>query len=266
MENEQTQVTTLDAFEDALGGMDPNKPAPDPAATVPAEETVTAPADPAATTTVNPDSDGNQDPAKPNETQEDTRSNQAFAAMRVQNRQLQAAVQKMLQKAGADVSLAAKPEDLLTMLDEADVEAQAEELHVPPELLKRLGYLERQTAQQEAERNYQQALNGFQALQAKHGLDQKGVLAFAQQLQADGIDPFKAPVDLEKEFVYRNLDWITEQKVNKAIQDAIAKQTKAEQHSTTPAHTQGRTGTTVPDAKINTMSQFESFLYEQSRR
>lgn len=115
MEDEQTQVTTLDAFEDVLGGMDPNKPAPDPAATVPAEETATTPADPAATNTVNSDSDGNQDPAKPNETQEDTRSNQAFAAMHKQTA-AGSHSKDAAKKQGADVSLAAKPEDILTML------------------------------------------------------------------------------------------------------------------------------------------------------
>ena len=192
----------------------------------------------------------------------DDKSNKAFAQMRVQNKKQADALARVLASMGVDQNLAGDPDKLLEMLDEASTTAKAKEMQVPPELLKKINQLEKMQADANAERAYNNAMAGFSAIQQKHGLSQQELTAFAVQLQESNINPFEGVVDLEREYLLLNLDRVLEKANQRAVQEALAKQGKAQEHSTTPSKTQGKPMDNGAGAdKINTMAQFDRLLF-----
>ena len=259
VENEET-VTDMDGFDSMLDGLAPLSPAAAQeaaaAATEPAAETET---DPTATTGEEPGAE----PAAEQDSEVDqlpqSKQNQAFAQLRVHNKRVETVLQRLCQHYGLEADLAKDPDKLLAHLDEEDVTAQAEEMHVPKEILQRMNTLERQNALAQAERLQQTATLGFAKVQQEFGLDDKELRNFAMQLANEGINPFEQEIDLPKEYKLRNFDAITEKKVQAAVEAALAKVNKASQHSTAPAKTKGKPDAPAGD-KVNTMAQFDSML------
>lgn len=189
-----------------------------------------------------------------------SKQNSAFAEMRIQNRQQQQVLKAILQRAGLDVSLANDPNKLMELLEDASVTEQAEQLKVPPEILKRLNYLENVTREAETEKIYTAATQGFQLVKDKYNLTDEQLVQFATQLKEDGINPFEQPVNLVNEYVTRNLDDIIKNAQEQAVQAALAQQNKAVQYSSTPSKTQGAATSPQLDQKINTQAAFNNFL------
>lgn len=239
------------AFDTLLGTIDPTQPAQAPDETPPVaaaapEGSTQVPAAPAA-------------PAIP-ETLPDNKQQQAFATLRISNRNMQQALQGVLQRMGVDPNLATTPESILEMLDNADVQDKAQQLNVPPELLSRMQSLEREAMQNQAERLARSATDGFEAIKTTYGLTSDELKAFAVQLQEDGLNPFEQEMDLKTEYIRRNLDAIIKKEREAAIQEALANQTKVNQYSTAPAKTQGKPTDPAAVNKINTMASFDGLL------
>jgi hypothetical protein len=184
----------------------------------------------------------------------------AFAKMRIQNTKQQHALKAILQRAGLDATLANDPDKLLELLEDADVTKQAEQLKVPPQLLKRLNYLEKVTREAESEKLYAAAAQGFQLVKDKYNLTDEQLVQFATQLKEDGINPFEQPVNLVNEYILRNLDNIITNAQEQAVQQALAQQNKAVQYSSTPNRTQGAATSPQLESKINTQAAFDKFL------
>ena len=199
-------------------------------------------------------------PAQANNTKQAT----AFAQMRVQNKQYNEVLQTILQRAGLDPSLASNLDGLKQMLADADTHQQAEEMKVPPELLKRLNQLEQTNAQFEQQRLYNAAIAGFQQVQNEFKLTEQQVLDFAKQLQDNGVNPFAQEMDLVREYKLANFDSIQNQRIEAAVQAALAKQSAAQQHSSTPSATKSKPDTGASEGKITDMASFERFLKDNN--
>lgn len=185
-------------------------------------------------------------------------ANDAFAAMRVQNRKMTDALAAVLQQHGLDPNLANDPDTLIAQANQARIEAEAKRQNVPTELLQRLTDLEARDREAQQKRLSDAALAGFQAVKNQFGLDNQGIAAFAKQLQEAGTNPFEQEMDLVHHYKLHNLDKIIAAESQKAVEEALKNQKSSTQYSTQPSKTQGKES--VGTEQIDTMAKFDRFL------
>jgi len=185
-------------------------------------------------------------------------ANEAFAAMRVQNKKITQALAAVLQQHGLDPALANNPDQLISDAENARLEQEAKKQNVPVDLLQRLTQLERENAENKQKRLANEALQGFQNLKNKYGLSNQDISAFAKQLQDAGTNPFEQEMDLEQHYKLHNLDKIIAAESQKAVEEALRNQQNASQHSTVPDKSQGKEASGVD--QIDTMAQFDRFI------
>lgn len=189
------------------------------------------------------------------------KSNQAFAQMRIQNKQYENALSSFLTKLGVDPTLAKDPAQVQQLLDNAQTAEQAKAMNVPTELLSRLNQLERANQQQEQQRLNNLALQGFKEVQSKYKLTDKELSTFAVQLQDSGTNPFDHEMDLDMAYRTHNIDKIIKAESQRAVEEALKRQKNAATHSTTPSRSNGKPDTgTAGSSEINTQAEFNSFL------
>lgn len=184
--------------------------------------------------------------------------NEAFAAMRIQNKKVTDALAAVLQQHGLDPNLANNPDALIRQAEEARIEAEAKEKNVPTELLQRLTQLEARDRENQQKRLADAALAGFQTVKNQFGLDNQGIAEFAKQLQDAGTNPFEQEMDLVQHYKLHNLDKIIAAESQKAVEAALKNQKSSAQFSTTPSKTQGKESTGTE--QIDTMAKFDRFL------
>ena len=261
MENENTTpevIESISDFDTMLAGIDTSAPVAETEDNQEADTTETV----VEQQTQNAGQNSETEPEQNVSQLPQNKQNNAFANMRVTNRKQLTALQMFLQKTGYDPELASDPDKVIELLDEYEANEQAEEYNVPPELVQRLNYLERMNRQRESEQVYQQTVVGLRDLQSKFNLTQQELQQFAMQLQRDGINPFVEHVDIQREFIARNLDWIIQREKQAAVQEALSRQDKAAKFSSTPAKKQGKPAAETTGDKINTMAQFDRFLHD----
>lgn len=185
-------------------------------------------------------------------------ANDAFAAMRVQNRKMTDALAAVLQQHGLDPNLANDPDALIQQANQARIEEEAKRQNVPTELLQRLTDLEARDREAQQKRLADAALAGFQAVKNQFGLDNQGISAFAKQLQDAGTNPFEQEMDLVHHYKLHNLDKIIAAETQKAVEAALKNQKSSTQFSTQPSKTQGKESTGTE--QIDTMAKFDRFL------
>lgn len=185
-------------------------------------------------------------------------ANDAFAAMRVQNRKMTDALAAVLQQHGLDPNLANDPDTLIANANQARIEAEAKRQNVPTELLQRLTDLEARDREAQQKRLSDAALAGFQAVKTQFNLDNQGIAEFAKQLQDAGTNPFEQEMDLVHHYKLHNLDKIIAAETQKAVEAALKNQKSSAQFSTQPSKTQGKESTGTE--QIDTMAKFDRFL------
>lgn len=185
-------------------------------------------------------------------------ANDAFAAMRVQNRKMTDALAAVLQQHGLDPNLANDPDTLIAQANQARIEEEAKRQNVPTELLQRLTDLEARDREAQQKRLSDAALAGFQAVKNQFNLDNQGIAAFAKQLQDAGTNPFEQEMDLVHHYKLHNLDKIIAAETQKAVENALKNQKSSTQFSTQPSKTQGKESTGTE--QIDTMAKFDRFL------
>ena len=184
-----------------------------------------------------------------------TKQNQAFAQMRVQNKQLSAAISKL----GKIIGLPEMPlEQMLPLVEQRITEVEAKANNVPVELAQKLEELERAKAEQEAVALRTNADLAFQKVKDTYKLTQKQLVDFAHQLNADGKNPYAQPLDLLQEYRTYNFDAILAAERDQAVKDALARDTKAATKSTTPSTQSG--APSEPAKPITTMQQLDKLL------
>ena len=185
-------------------------------------------------------------------------ANDAFAAMRVQNRKMTDALAAVLQQHGLDPNLANDPDTLIAQANQARLEAEAKRQNVPTELLQRLTDLEARDREAKQKRLSDAALVGFQTVKDKFGLTNQDIADFARQLQDAGTNPFEQEMDLVHHYKLHNLDKIIAAETQKAVEEALKNQKSSTQYSTQPSKTQGKESTGTE--QIDTMAKFDRFL------
>lgn len=185
-------------------------------------------------------------------------ANDAFAAMRVQNRKMTDALAAVLQQHGLDPNLANNPDAIIQQANQARIEEEAKRQNVPTELLQRLTDLEAKDREAQQKRLADAALAGFQAVKNQFGLDNQGISAFAKQLQDAGTNPFEQEMDLVHHYKLHNLDKIIAAETQKAVEAALKNQKSSTQYSTQPSKTQGKES--AGTEQIDTMAKFDRFI------
>lgn len=185
-------------------------------------------------------------------------ANDAFAAMRVQNRKMTDALAAVLQQHGLDPNLANDPDALIQQANQARLEEEAKRQNVPTELLQRLTDLEAKDREAQQRRLTDAALAGFQAVKNQYNLNNQDIAAFAKQLQDAGTNPFEQEMDLVHHYKLHNLDKIIAAETQKAVEEALKNQKSSAQFSTQPSKTQGKESTGTE--QIDTMAKFDRFL------
>lgn len=185
-------------------------------------------------------------------------ANDAFAAMRVQNKTLSNALAAVLRQHGLDPNLANDPNKLIQDAENARLEEEAQRQNVPTELLQRLTQLENRDRENQQKRLADAALLGFQTVKNQFNLSNTELSEFAKQLQDAGTNPFEQEMDLVQQYKLHNLDKIIANETQKAVELALRNQQTSSQYSTTPSKTQGKESTGA-DA-IDTMAKFDRFL------
>lgn len=268
---EDGQITTMAGLDGVLSGIDPAVGAtedPPPAAVEqPAQQQIQQPQ------AQQPQAQAQTQPQVPNvmnvvtqaqqrQQQQQAQAAHAYAQLRNENSAYKNAMAALLEKAGLNAAEYSSPQQLLEMLQTAEIEEQAEEYKIPPEILHKMNRMEQFLQEQQRVQLHETANAGFQTVQQKYGLNDAQLIAFANQLQADGINPYETMVDLDREFVYRNFDALLAQERSKFTQAAAQQQTHsyAQKHSTTPSRVVGTNSSFLGGDKINTMAQLNKLL------
>ena len=117
----------------------------------------------------------------------------------------------------------------------------------------------------EQRRNVEQTRNaaylGFQQIKTQFKLSDTELQQFANDLVADGKNPFVQTFDLVAEYKLRNFDRLLEDAKQQGIQAEIARASKANDNASTPTNKQG--GTQDPAEQITTVKQLTDWFNKQ---
>lgn len=207
----------------------------------------------------NSDEGAQQQQQQQNAAQE--KQSKAFAQMRVQLGQQSKLINGIAQLLGIPANT--PPQELYNGLQQRLIEAQAKQQNVPPQLLSRLNYLEDMTQNYARQNLEQQAYKGFADVKAQFKLTDEQVNAFADELTAQGINPFIAPVDLVTQYKLKHFDELIKNAREEGIQSEVSRAAKATQNSTTP---DGKTGGKVEEpSKVNSLRELDSWLNSHAK-
>ena len=183
--------------------------------------------------------------------------NAAMARMRVENSQYQKTLHQIAQALGIKENDPAKLGDVLVNMAQ---EKLAKDANVPVELYKELHTTKEQLAAIQYQQNQMSAKEKFMAVKQAYGLDDTTLLAFAKQLDDEGVNAVTNPnVDLEYEYYKRNREAIVQKRIAKAVEEALRNSQQADNKSTTPSKSQGAPQNT-PEPKVNNVAALNDLL------
>ena len=165
-----------------------------------------------------------------------SKQNQAFAQMRIQNKELTDLLMNLAQATGQNPKNIAEAQ---TMLKEGLTKVVSKNRNIPEDVLREMEEDKRALAEFKQTQARQKALAGFQQVKDLHELSREEVNSFADKLIEKNLNPFEQDIDLVKE--YRNLyfdDLIAKAK-EAGVQEERARSLKAQQNSTTPSTQKG---------------------------
>lgn len=203
----------------------------------------------------NDNDQGKQD----NDTNQVSKSAQAFAAMRIEL----ANKNKLLEGVATVLGLDPKQKDSIDQLQTKLNEALAKKQGLPVETLERLNRLEELEQQRNIETIRNNAFQGFQKVKTQFNLSDEALQEFANSLVADGKNPFVIPLDLVTEYKLKNFDKLLEQAKNQGAQDEINRAAKANNSASTPNNKSGGTAQNDEPEKITTVKQLNDWFNQQ---
>lgn len=186
---------------------------------------------------------------------EPNKANQAFAAMRKQNTEMQTVLSNIAQALGMDTSDMTK---VPQQLAEIATKRLAEKAQLPVEVYNELTSTKQRIAELERERNIGIVRGKLEALQTKYKLDNGQMTDFLTKLQADDIDLVANP-DSDVEYHYYRMyqEAIVNDRIRLAVEEALRKDQSAAATSSTPTK---QTGASDSDAKINSVAELTQLL------
>ena len=201
-------------------------------------------------------------PADGNNKTTDTKQAHAFAQMRMANQQQAQLIKQIAGVLGVDNTK--DPQAMMAAVQQLAVKAQAQKQGIPEELISRLNQLENTNLEYQRQQAYLAAGRGFQTIKDKYGLDDAGLEAFAQELIADGVNPYERPVDLVSEYKLRHFDDLIAQATQKGIDQEAQRAAKAGAQGSTPSDTTGGRADSDPP-KINSVAELNKWLDENKQ-
>ena len=222
-----------------------------------------------------PEPDANTDPAAPPaeppapelkgytpEEAAELKQRAAWAAMRTENSSLKQALQQLAQQQNIDVShIDSKDvQGLISVLTQAQQPSPKPDVKdIPPEVQQELARLQQQARAAEQENLRVITMQGFQSVQNEYGLTQKDLEAFADQLIAQGLNPYTTPVNLTQAYKMLNTDKIIAAEVDKRIAEQAAEAERQDAHASQPSNTNGGGAPAVED-KISNLLDLDKML------
>lgn len=204
-----------------------------------------------------PEQNNQQDePTKANPSQS-SKMNFAFGQMRTELNAYKGLLSKLATASGITYT---DEKDLISKLNDDALNKLATRQNVPVDLLKRMEQLENNNAMYEAEQRKTDTMVSFQKLQATYGLTNDELIAFAQELDERGLNPFNTRVNIDSVYKDLHFDEIVNKRVTLAVQEALKKSSVADTHSSTPNTHTGRKDNSGSDKKITTVSQLSDLL------
>lgn len=256
MEGNETQTqdtaSNMSALDTLLAGMDGSGAAQTQEDTsTSTEETTTT-----ATETQQTQTQEDQSQTKNKPTQAE-RMNYAFGQMRTELNANKALLAKLATAAGIQYT---DENDLIAKLNDNALNQLAQRQNVPVDLLKRMEALEQNNAAYEMEQRKTETLLSFQKLQTAYGLTNDELLAFAQELDEKGMNPFASRVNIDATYRDLHFDEIVNKRVAAAVEEALKKSSVADTHSSTPNRSTGKGDNSGDGKKITTVSQLSALL------
>ena len=184
--------------------------------------------------------------------------NQAFAQMRVENKNLKQTLQGVAEVLGVDAN---DPQKVNEALQEKIINAKAQQQNVDPKLLSELELLKQKDQQREMQEIQREAYMGFQSVKDEFGVEDKDLQAFADQLIADGVNPFEQRVDLRTAYIQKNYQALLEKAREEGARKEAERQKNTEETSTTPSDKTGQPA--GEPAKINSVTELNSYFKNQ---
>ena len=250
----QTQDTAsgMSALDTLLAGMDNNGAAQTQEDTsTSTEDTTTTVAETQQTQT---QEDQSQTKNRPTQAE---RMNYAFGQMRTELNANKALLAKLATAAGIQYT---DENDLIAKLNDNALNQLAQRQNVPVDLLKRMEALEQNNAAYEMEQRKTETLLSFQKLQTAYGLTNDELLAFAQELDEKGMNPFASRINIDATYRDLHFDEIVNKRVAAAVEEALKKSSVADTHSSTPNRSTGKGDNSGDGKKITTVSQLSALL------
>ena len=185
----------------------------------------------------------------------DDKRNFAFGQMRTEISHLTDLLGRVAKANGIEYS---DSKDLVAKLNDDAIAKMAQKQNVPVELLKEIEILRQDSAAFKAQQLKDAAAIGFQNVMNTYGLTQDQLKEFAVELDQAGKNPFAQPVDILAEYKMMHYDDILKAEVQKAVEEALKKDSAANQSSSTPGQQQGSNG--GGETKITTVAGLTALL------
>lgn len=206
-----------------------------------------------------PEEPKDQKPQPQTKPQQKNRADEAFAAMRIENKKLNS----MISDLAAIIGVNSKdPNVIASAVQEQILQAKSKQQGIPADILKKIQDLEEANQYWTKEQARMQAYRGFQMVKDQFGISDAELNTFADELVASNLNPFEGGVDVVKEYKLRNFDKLIQQAVDRGIREEQERAAKAS-NASTPSKQQGTAPTAEP--KITSISELSAWLDAQSK-
>ena len=257
---------TIEQMAGILGG-DPAPAEPTPAPATP--EPTPTPAEPSPTPApAEPNPNPNPTPAEPTPAEpivplQQKQAQETFAAMRIQNKQMNETLKGVATLLG--IEGAVESDALMNALQAKILENQAKTQNVPVELLQRLQTLEQQNNQFTAQQRQRNIEIGFENVKNTFKLEPAQVNKFAEDLIANGLNPFVQDVDMVKAYRDIHFDEIVAAKVQEAVVAEQARAAAAANNGSNPGNQQG-SQQQGDITKVNSVRDLDTWFAQQQTK
>ena len=250
-EKQNTQTQELDSFVEAFtAGLEPVVTDQPPATPPETDVDNQGSTNDTESTDVTPETDDetkNQqtssektDPKTEEETKQNveevfTKSDKAFAELRVANKAQGDLLLRMTRLAKID---AKTPAQAIEMLSKHLDQIEANNGNLTYAEVERIRQQDKDQAELKAQLN-KQAHAGFEELKKLHTLSDTDMLSFAYDFKAKGINPFETPIDIVSMYRGMHYDQFIAQAKEAGRQEELARRAKAQTQASTPITRQG---------------------------
>lgn len=197
-------------------------------------------------------------PADPTVQLQQNKAQEAFATLRIQNKQMNDTLKGVAGLLG--IEGAVDQDALMAALQTKILENQAQTQKVPVELLQQLQTQGQQIAQFTAQQRQRNIEAGFEAVKAEYKLDATQMSKFADDLIAHGMNPFTTDVDLPRAYKDLHFDEIIAAKVQEAVTAEQARAAAATASGSNPGNQQGSQQQGDNITKVNSVRDLEAYF------